>query len=186
MKHPLLATLLCLSVLGITSSCAADTPPAAGTLTTIPALDVNRYMGTWFEIAKYPNWFQRKCIGATRAHYSQQSDGTVQVINRCQTEHKEVIEAMGTARQMGPASSPKLAVRFAPAWLSFVPFVWGDYWVIDLDEDYQLVAVSEPKREYLWILARTAKVDPVRYQSLLTRLQQKGFDLDKLERTAQD
>jgi len=186
MKYPLLATLLCLSVLGATSSDAADTPPAAGTLATIPALDINRYMGTWFEIAKYPNWFQRKCTGETRAHYSQQSDGTVQVINRCQTKNQEMIEAMGTARQIGSASSPKLEVRFAPPWLSFLPFVWGDYWVIDLDDDYQLVAVSEPKQEYLWILSRTAKVDPVRYQSLLTRLQQQGFNLDKLERTVQD
>lgn len=186
MKHPLLATLLCLSVLGAMSSHAADKSPATSTLTTIPALDVNRYVGTWFEIAKYPNWFQRKCTGGTRAHYSQQSDGTVQVINRCQTEHQEMIEAIGTARQIGPASSPKLEVRFAPAWLSFLPFVWGDYWVIDLDEDYQLVAVSEPKKEYLWILSRTAKVDPVRYQSLLTRLQQKGFDLHRLEITQQD
>ena len=186
MKHPLLATLLCLGVLGATSSYAAETSPAPSPLTPIAALNVNRYMGTWFEIAKYPNWFQRKCTGGTRAHYSLQNDGTVQVINRCQTEHKEMIEALGQAKQIGPATSPKLKVRFAPAWLSFVPFVWGDYWVIDLDEDYQLVAVSEPKKEYLWILSRTAKVDPVSYQSLLTRLQQKGFDLDKLERTEQD
>lgn len=188
MKHSLLATLLCLSTLSVTSHhvAAADAPSAASTLTPIAALDVNRYMGTWFEIAKYPNWFQRKCTGGTRAHYSQQSDGTVQVINRCQTENQETIEAMGTARQIGSATSPKLEVRFAPAWLSFLPFVWGDYWVIDLDDDYQLVAVSEPKKEYLWILSRTAKVDPARYQSLLTKLQQKGFDLRRLEITPQD
>jgi apolipoprotein D and lipocalin family protein len=152
-------------------------------LQTIAALDVTRYMGTWFEIAKYPNWFQRKCASDTQANYMLQGDGKVQVINRCKTQTGETIEALGTARQVGPATSPKLEVRFAPAWLSFVPFVWGNYWVIDLEEDYQVVAVSEPHKDYLWILSRTPKVDPVRYNALLKRLQDKGFDLGKLEST---
>ena len=95
-------------------------------------------------------------------------------------------EAMATARQVGSATSPKLKVRLAPAWLSFLPFVWGDYWVIDLDEAYQLVAVSEPSQEYLWVLARTPQVDPTAYNALLTRLTQKGFDVSKLELTRQD
>jgi apolipoprotein D and lipocalin family protein len=143
-------------------------------------------MGTWFEIAKFPNRFQNKCIAATTAEYSIKSDGMVQVTNRCRVEGGAMIEAVGAARQIGPATSPKLEVRFAPQWLSFLPLVWGDYWVIDLDERYQLVAVSEPKREYLWILARTAQVDPKAYQALLDRLLQKGFDLGKLEVTRQD
>jgi len=143
-------------------------------------------MGTWFEIAKFPNWFQKKCTGDTKAEYSLKSDGMVQVINRCRLESGEMSEAVGAARQVGPAASPKLEVRFAPKWLSFLPMVWGAYWVIDIDENYQLVAVSEPKREYLWILARTPHVDPNEYKNLLTRLSQKGFDLSKLEITKQD
>ena len=90
------------------------------------------------------------------------------------------------ARQVGPSTSAKLEVRFAPAWLAFLPFVWGNYWVIDIDEDYQLVAVSEPNKEYLWILSRTPSIDPARYNALLNRLRQKGFDLEKLEVTKQD
>jgi len=78
-----------------------------------------------------------------------------------------------------------LEVRFAPAWLSWVPMVWGNYWVIDLDPAYQLVAVSEPSREYLWVLSRTPTVDAAAYQALLGRLQAQGFDLSKLERSAQ-
>jgi apolipoprotein D and lipocalin family protein len=92
-------------------------------------------------------------------------------------------EAIGAARQIGERSSPKLEVRFAPAWLSFIPAVWGNYWVIDLDTDYQLVAVSEPKREYLWILSRSPKVSPDVYDTLLQRLRNKGFDTRKLEMT---
>lgn len=159
---------------------------ANGALNTISALDLPRYMGTWFEIAKFPNWFQKKCTGGTKAEYTLTNDGMVQVINRCRLNSGEMSEAIGAARQIGPPTSPKLEVRFAPEWLSFLPFVWGDYWVIDLDENYQLVAVSEPKKEYLWILARTPSIDPNAYNALLARLSQKGFDLRKLELTKQD
>jgi apolipoprotein D and lipocalin family protein len=86
---------------------------------------------------------------------------------------------------MGAATSPKLQVRFAPAWVSWLPMVWGNYWVIDLDERYQLVAVSEPKREFLWVLARTPKVSAEAYDALLARLKVQGFELGKLERTRQ-
>jgi apolipoprotein D and lipocalin family protein len=78
-----------------------------------------------------------------------------------------------------------LKVRFAPAWLSWLPQVWGDYWVIDLDDDYQLAAVSEPSREYLWVLSRTPRVDANTYNALLKRLSAQGFDLSKLERSPQ-
>ena len=92
---------------------------------------------------------------------------------------------LGLAKQIGPATSPQLKVRFAPAWLSWLPQVWGDYWVIDLDDDYQLAAVSEPSREYLWVLSRTPKVDANTYNALLKRLSAQGFDLSKLERSSQ-
>lgn len=194
LKSALLKTTVLAALLGLSSlsAFAKDGEPGGngqrgdGTLNTIPALDVPRYMGTWYEIAKFPNWFQRKCVAATRADYSLQGDGSVQVINRCRVERGETIDIVGAARQIGPATSPKLEVRFAPAWLSFLPFVWGDYWVIDLDESYQLVAVSEPKKQYLWILARTPHVDPNDYNKLLARLSRMGFDLSKLELTKQD
>ena len=155
-------------------------------LQTIASLDVPRYMGTWYEIAKYPNSFQKKCVRNTRADYQIQPDGTVQVRNRCVTADGQTTEALGAARQVGPANSPKLQVRFAPAWLSFLPMVWGDYWVIDLDPQYQLVAVSEPQREYLWVLSRTPQVDPAVYQALLARLARQGFDLKRLEPSPQE
>lgn len=155
-------------------------------LTTIETLDVRRYMGTWYEIAKYPNWFQKKCVGNTRAEYSLKPDGKVQVINRCRLENGEMNEAIGTARQLGAATSPKLEVRFAPAWLSFIPAVWGNYWIIDLDNGYQLAAVSEPTRQYLWVLARTPRIDQALYDALLGRLTRKGYDIRSLEATRQD
>lgn len=156
-------------------------PPAP--LQTIERLDVGRYLGTWYEIAKYPNRFQRQCVSDTVAQYRQRDDGQLDVINRCRLASGETTEALGRARQVGAADAPKLEVRFAPVWLGWLPMVWGDYWVIDLDPAYQLVAVSEPNREYLWILSRTTTVDAAAYQALLGRLQQKGFDLSKLEKS---
>ena len=186
MKMKALVLSFCALALGMHASLAMSSGAATtAPLQTIAALDVPRYMGTWYEIAKYPNWFQKKCISDTRAEYSQQPDGRVQVINRCREHNGELSEAVGMARQIGAADSPKLEVRFAPAWLSFLPMVWGDYWVIDLDPDYQLVAVSEPGREYLWVLSRTPVVDAQAYEALLARLAARGFDLGKLERTLQ-
>lgn len=167
---------------------AADAPPAAAVrpLASVASLDVPRYMGTWYEIAKFPNRFQKKCVGFTVATYSALADGSLQVRNRCRTGKGETDEAIGAARQVGAPDSPRLKVRFAPAILSFLPMVWGDYWVIDLDAGYQLAAVSEPRREYLWILSRTPKVDKAIYQALLTRLEGQGFDVSKLVSTRQE
>lgn len=169
-----------IGLLALAATAAAETP-----LTTIPTLDTARYTGTWYEIAKYPNRFQRKCLSNTVANYSAQPDGTIRVDNRCTQEGNKIDQAVGQARQVGGAGSPKLEVRFAPAWLSFLPMVWGNYWVIDLDPVYTLVAVSEPKREYLWILSRTAKVEPQAYAALVQRLAGKGFDTSKLVVTKQ-
>ena len=185
MKHRPIMLAVCLVALfaQFGPAAAADASPAP--VEPIAALDVPRYMGTWYEIAKFPNGFQKKCVADTRAEYSIAADGKVQVINRCRLDNGETSEAIGAARQVGYATSPRLEVRFAPAWLSFIPQVWGNYWVIDIDEDYQLVAVSEPKREYLWILSRTPKVDARAYDALLARLAAKGFDTRKLETTRQ-
>lgn len=181
-KSGLFGTCLCILMF---STALGAAEPVASPLATIDALDVPRYMGKWYEVAKFPNWFQRKCVGETHAQYSLLDDGRVEVVNRCRLESGEMNEALGVARQVGPADSPRLEVRFAPVWLSFIPAVWGDYWVIDLDPDYSLVAVSEPSREYLWVLSRTPGVDAQRYQALLARLAAKGFDLTRLEPTSQ-
>ena len=175
LKRPLVAALFLWA-----TSLWAQSPPA---LQTIASLDVPRYLGVWHEIAKFPNWFQKKCASDTSAQYSLGADGQLQVLNQCRLQNGEMERAQGQARQIGGPSSAKLEVRFAPAWLSFLPFVWGDYWVVDLDEGYTLAAVSEPRREYLWILSRSPVVDEARYAALLERLRAKGLDVSRLEKT---
>lgn len=181
-----IAALFLVAVCQVVGNAQAQAPHSpAQPLATIASLDVARYLGTWYEVAKFPNRFQRMCVANTQAEYRRHDTGQIEVINRCQQSNGEVAEAVGRARQVGGEDSPRLQVRFAPAWLSFLPMVWGNYWVIDLEADYQLVAVSEPEREYLWILSRRLQVDPTRYQALLDRLQARGFDLSRLEASPQ-
>lgn len=179
-----LLVLMLLTSVGVSSFADAQTSDSQA-VKTIISLDVPRYLGTWYEIAKFPNWFQKKCASNTKAVYSIRADGNLRVLNSCKTAEGELSEAEGAARQIGAKDSPKLEVRFAPAWLSFLPLVWGDYWVIDLDSQYQVAAVSDPRREYLWVLSRTPQLDPKIYEDLLQRLKQQQFDVRKLELTAQ-
>ena len=187
MKNRLLGIAIVLYVAASAPEARAAEPltPAAQPVLPIASLEVARYLGTWFEIAKYPNRFQKKCLSNTTAEYTALGNGRLQVVNRCRVAGGETIEAVGEARQLGAATSPKLEVRFAPAWLSFLPWVWGNYWVIALDDKYQLAAVSEPRRKYLWILSRRPHVEAKAYQALLARLAARGFDLAQLQLTPQ-
>ena len=184
LKQVWCAAALAVAAWGVAAQTTA-TPAPLPPVSTIATLDVPRYMGTWYEIAKFPNRFQAKCVANTRARYLAQTDGSVQVLNSCITADGSTIDALGLAKQIGTATSPKLQVRFAPVWLSWLPMVWGDYWVIDLDADYQLAAVSDSKREYLWVLSRTPQVNDKAYGALMERLKAQHFEVEKLERTTQ-
>ena len=146
-------------------------------LETVDNVDLTRYMGQWYEIASYPAWFQKGCTAST-AYYELLPDGKVSVVNRCQTDDPDnkVKEARGKAQVVDPSTNAKLKVWF------FWPFK-GDYWIIDLDEDYQWSVVGEPKREYLWILSRNPDMDEHIYADIISRLQGKGYDPAKLNKS---
>jgi apolipoprotein D and lipocalin family protein len=159
---------------------------SASELQVVPTLDLQRYAGKWYEIARLPNRFQKDCAGEVTATYMLQSDGKINVLNQCRKADGKVKEALGTARkaeQSGPNAI--LEVRFAPALLSFLPMVWGDYQVIELGPNYEYAVVGEPEREYLWILARTPQMDETLYQSLLKRIAAQGFNINQLAKTRQ-
>lgn len=185
-KRALLGFAVLTAVLAVPMTAAlpanAQSPAPLAPLATVPGVDLDRYMGRWYELARFPNRFQSDCIGPATADYQLRPGGTVQVTNRCPQAGGKTDEAIGEARRIGPAGSAKLEVRFAPVWLSWLPFVWGDYWVIDIDPAYQLAAVSEPNREYLWVLARQPQVDAAAWDALMSRLREKGFDLSRLQR----
>jgi len=160
---------------------------AAGSqVKAISEFDVSRYMGTWYEIAKLPNWFQRKCVQGTQARYKISGPTQIEVNNKCTTASGEEIQAIGLARPNGSGLPAQLEVRFAPEWTAWLPMVWGAYWVLDLDTDYQLAAVGDPSKSYLWILSRTPLVSAERYEAVLKRLSLMGFDVTKLEKTRQN
>ena len=146
----------------------------------VAGFEAPRYMGRWYEIARYPNRFQRQCVGEASADYRQQPDDSLAVINRCRLADGRLDEAVGEARQLGGPASPRLRVRFAPAWLSFLPLVWGDYWVVALDADYRWAAVGEPSRRFLWVLARTPTLDAPTLAEVHRQLRAKGFDPARL------
>jgi apolipoprotein D and lipocalin family protein len=155
-------------------------------LMVVPEVDVTRYMGTWYEIARLPNSFQDHCAGDVTATYTLLEDGDIEVLNQCKEDNGEVSQAKGKARRAGDDEpSSKLEVRFAPAFLSFLSFVWGNYWVIDLAPDYSYAVVGEPNREYLWILSRTPTMEEVTLRQILDRAKGQGYELAGLIRTKQ-
>jgi apolipoprotein D and lipocalin family protein len=150
---------------------------------TVDRVDLDRYAGDWFEIARFPNRFQRQCIGDVRARYTLRSDGRIDVVNRCRTGDGSTTEAHGIARRVDERTSARLKVRFAPAALSFLPFVWGDYWILGLADDYTWSLVGSPDRAYLWILSRTPDMNADAYASAVRVAAANGFEVDRLVRT---
>jgi apolipoprotein D and lipocalin family protein len=152
----------------------------------VPSVDLARYQGKWYEIARFPNRFEKSCLSDVSATYTLNSDNTIRVVNECRKADGRMKRAEGRARKAasdGPTS--KLEVRFAPAFLSFLPVVWGDYWVIDLAPDYSYSVVGDEKRDYLWILSRTPLMDEAKYQQALNAAAAQGFDVSRLVKTKQ-
>ena len=148
-------------------------------LETVAYIDLGRYMGKWYEIASFPQWFQKGCV-ATTATYTLRQDGKVDVLNQCRDKTLEGKEraAKGKAWVVDKKSNAKLKVRF------FWPFS-GDYWIIDLGDDYQYAVVGHPKRNYLWILSRTPQMNPELFDRILAKLRTLHYDLTPLKKTLQ-
>jgi apolipoprotein D and lipocalin family protein len=160
-------------------ACATTTTKRLGLsdLPTVPQVDLERYLGEWYEIAAFPQRFQRGCT-ATTATYAWLDATTIEVVNRCRNERPdgELRTATGRARVVDPATNAKLEVSF------FRPF-WGAYWIVDLGDDYEYAVVGHPSRDYLWILARSASLEAPVYEEIVARLEQVGYETERLVRT---
>jgi apolipoprotein D and lipocalin family protein len=171
----LASMLLCL----VGAGCATTTTARLHLpeLQTVPRVDLGRYVGTWYEIANFPQSFQRGCT-ATTATYTLRDDGQIDVVNRCRKSSPDGPEkvARGRARVVDSSSNAKLEVSF------FRPF-WGDYWIIDLGADYEYAVVGHPGRDYLWILSRTPSMKAEVYEAIVQRLAAQGYETNRLVRT---
>lgn len=155
-------------------------------LETVPEVDLDRYQGKWYEIARLPNFFQRKCLGNVTAEYTRRDDGSIGVRNACEVEGGKVDSVEGVARVAEPGhGNARLEVSFLPGALRWIPFTWGDYWVIALDPGYQYAVVGAPGRKYLWILARDPRMDEDTYRRLIDVAASQGFDTAAVTRTDQ-
>ena len=159
---------------------AAQRPP----LKPVPEVDLQRYAGTWYEVARLPNRFQRDCVSDVTATYGVGADGRISVTNRCREADGTIREATGVARRVERQPPSVLKVRFAPAVLTFLPMVWGDYQIIALGSNYEYAVVGTPNRSYLWILARQPALDRDLYQRVVESARQQGFDVSALAVTA--
>lgn len=185
MKRWFTAVIICVSMLLVFQKAEAyQINIKKDDVKTVPTVDLKRYSGRWYEIAKLPNKFQKQCVGNTTAEYVLK-DENIEVINRCLKKDGQFDDAKGKAKIKDKQSNAKLEVRFAPAALSFIPQVWGDYWIIDLEPNYQYAVIGNPDRKYLWILSRTPEMNDATYQNILRKIEKMGYNPNKLVKTPQ-
>jgi apolipoprotein D and lipocalin family protein len=163
---------------------AAEPKPAPPPLQPLASLDVPSYMGTWYQVAWFPNRFQKQCVSDTQALYRQRDDGRIEVLNRCRLADGRFDDADGIARPAGATlrdnrlSPATLEVSFLPALLRWIP-AWGRYWVVALADDGRYAVVSEPQRQYLWVLARAPRLTPEDEATIRSLLIRQGFELSR-------
>lgn len=160
------------------SACQAP-PPGPAAVATVPSVDLDRYTGRWYEIARTPNRFQRQCVSDTTASYTRNPDGTIAVTNRCRTRDGRFDEARAVARVTDPDTRARLEVSFFSL-LGWRP-VWGNYWILALGPDYDFAVVGEPGRRYGWILARTPTLPDATRAAINQRLRELGYRPESFE-----
>ena len=165
--------LVCILAIAGCTAAPVNRDPAAP-LTTARSVDLERYQGLWYEIARLPNSFEEDCEGVT-AEYALRDDGLISVVNTCRKNSADgpVDVAKGRARVVNEDTNAELKVSF------FGPF-WGDYWILDLDDDYTLSLVGEPAGRYLWILSRTPTVADDVLAEAIAKLDAFGYNTDAL------
>lgn len=154
-------------------------PPA-----TVAQVDLQRYAGKWYEAARFPMFFQRKCARDVTATYSMNPDGSIKVDNQCVQANGSTMQATGQATIVDRSNS-KLEVTFLPTYLRWLPVGRGDYWILKLDSQYQTVLVGSPDRDYLWILSRQPQINEQTYLDYVEAARRQGYNINLLQRTQQ-
>jgi apolipoprotein D and lipocalin family protein len=170
-----------------TAVVTAPSPSRAQTRRPVPRavehVDLKRYAGRWYEMARLPNAQEKHCVGDVTLQYLMRDDDHVEVIRKCRTAGGKMRETRGVGRIRGGASIGRLEVRYAPAFFSFIPSVWKDHWILGLGPDYTWAVVGMPSHEHLWILSRLPEMSTSSYQQALEVADGNGFDIRQLVKT---
>ena len=167
--------------LGMATMAYAQTKP----LQTVEKVELDKYLGVWYEVARKPLYFQNKCDRDVTATYTLNENGNVVVDNRCYTKEGNLTQSIGEAFIENAPFNSKLKVSFLPEAIRWLPFGRGDYWVLKLDENYQMVLVGEPRRKYMWVLSRTPQPDQAVVNEYLEYAKSLGYDLGDVIHTKQ-
>jgi apolipoprotein D and lipocalin family protein len=171
------------SAFSLLSTILLALPLAAAPLTTVEQVDLQRYAGLWYEIARLPNRFQNQCAGEVTAHYALREDGRLEVVNRCRKADGKMVEARGLARVVDQRTRARLQVSFVR--LFGFQLFWGAYWIIGLGDEYEYALVGHPRRRYGWILSRTPSLPPEQLDRLFALLRDRGYDPEQFVMTRQ-
>lgn len=177
-KRIILIMLLSIQILSGSGNDQKEVPA------TVESVDLEKYVGKWYEIARIPNRFQDQCARNTTAEYSINDDGEITVINSCVKEDDSINRVKGVAKIVKNSSNTKLKVSFF-SFLGIRPF-WGDYWIIGLAEDYSWAVIGGPERKYGWILARQPYLEEGEMNKIIAILRQKGYHPDDFQKSVQD
>lgn len=165
--------LAAFSISATLTACNEDYAP----MPTVDKVEVERYLGKWYEIAVIPNRFQSMCVADTRAEY-RKDENSIKVINRCRKQDGKIEVADGIAKIVDGSNNAKLKVSF------FRPF-YGNYWILDLDPNYQWVLVGEPSRKYGWVLSRNMKLEPEQWQQAMKTAEKLGYKISDFKQSPQ-
>ncbi|WP_174492503.1 lipocalin family protein [Acinetobacter sp. Marseille-Q1623] len=147
---------------------------------TVQQVDLNKYLGEWHEIARKPLYFQKMCDYNVTANYSLNSNGNVQVDNKCFDKNGKLNQSIGEAFVQNTPKNSKLKVSFLPSIIRWLPIARGDYWILKLDENYQTALVGTPNKKYLWVLSRTPQLDQSILDEYLNYAKTLGYELNDI------
>ena len=167
--------------LGMATMAYAQTKP----LQTLEKVELDKYLGVWYEVARKPLYFQNKCDRDVTATYTLNENGNVVVDNRCYTKEGNLAQSIGEAFIENAPFNTKLKVSFLPEAIRWLPFGRGDYWGLKLDEKYQTVLVGEPRRKYMWVLSRTPQPDQAVVNEYLEYAKSLGYNVGDVIHTKQ-
>ncbi len=171
----------------VSLSLALFTPfvAVAGQVQTVPYVNLQSFLGSWHEIASIPQIFQRNCAKNTVANYSLDEKGGINVVNTCEKENGQTIVATGKAKVFDSQTNAKLSVTFLKlgTWIYWVP---GNYWILDLAEDYRYAVIGDETGRYGWIISRTPRMDEADFMAAVSTLKRNGYDLCRFNLSPQD